>query len=108
MPEVDAFLNGFGFTKGVIIDGYKLISRDGSSTSIVRYRHYKYVFDLTFEKVSSGGSVDFQNKIKDMIHLPKTVLSAYGNPYYCVIDSVQFFDSDSKIRVKMEAKSTRT
>ena len=93
MPEVSAFLQGFGLVKGHRYGKYEIISVLASHNVIKRYKEYEYKIKITLQStkghVSEAEYIKFFHQLMDQIDGPKTINSAYGNPYKCLIDKVE-------------------
>ncbi len=86
MPDAQHFLKGFGFVKGLVIDGFKLTNAQSTHNVIQRFQKYKYDITLEFVNTEHQPLQHLYQKIDTMISKEKII---YGvrNPYRCTIDS---------------------
>jgi hypothetical protein len=92
MPEVGAFLQGFGLTKGHKYGQYEIISVTATHKQIIRYKEYRYDIKIILQcnkKISEAEYKTFFHQLMDNTDGPKIINSAYGNPYKCVIDNIE-------------------
>lgn len=110
MPGIAKLLAGFGLVKGLQIGGYGLVNVAGSEHSIVRYREYEYMVQLTFEPIYAGyNSATLLNMLyNNYLTPPRIIASDYGNPYLCHFDYPTVIQmSGGTIVVNAVAHSTR-
>lgn len=106
MPEPSLYLKGFGLSKGLLIDSFKLIS---TSIQHQRIRSGEYIYNnkLVFEGSSNGSSALFKSKLSKMLELPRIIRSAHGSRYICTFGQLNFEYNQKKIVVTSVGYSIR-
>jgi len=93
MPDVAAFLQGFGLNKGHKYGKYEIIDSLASHRAIKKYKEYEYKIKITLQStrghIDEADYVKFFHTLMDNIDGPKIINSAYGNPYKCIIDKIE-------------------
>lgn len=84
MPELSAYLKGFGITHNKRIGEYTLMHIEGSHRQVVRFSKYEYPITLTFTPQYKDSNPDtLLSDLKKMTKKSRVINSAYGNPYEC-------------------------
>lgn len=90
MPDAASFLSGFNLIKGTNFGGFILNSVTSTHETVTRYREYLYHITLQFSGSGNASNYnDLYYAVMGEIMQERRILSAYGNPYQCVIDNPQ-------------------
>nr|QBK89636.1 MAG: uncharacterized protein LCPAC001_01460 [Pithovirus LCPAC001] len=88
MPQFNSYIKGFSLYKGEKMKGYHLNEIKGDHIEIVRYREYKYLIVLSFERFSRQSNPNSLLKfLKNKVKEPEIIYTRWGNPYKCYFGS---------------------
>lgn len=113
MPAASAFLNGFGLRAIASNNGWSLKTTYSHHGEVVKYRSYRYQFEVTLTKRKDKTATAASSVIAAMKIASKktpTVKSQYGNPYRCRITSFTTSKADTtngSIRIRISGAADR-
>jgi hypothetical protein len=88
MPSPHALLSAFGFTKGMRVKSYKIVSASSTHEVLENYKLYQYHVRLHFASTLEGKCAPSDvatlvNYLKKMVGVSRIVYSQFNNPYEC-------------------------